>query len=208
MTLDLFAPIVPAPPKVGLYQTIMADPAWPERGGGKIKRGADRHYDLMSVEEIMALPVRQWAAPNCHLYMWVTNNFFEDGFRVLRAWDFRFITVVTWFKGDINDEQPVESMRDEDLQMGIGQYFRGVTESCLFAVRGNLPYRSRPDGKRAQGRTGFHAPRTLHSVKPEKLRKMAELVSHEPRLEMFARRPAAGWDLWGNQAPENSAVSA
>jgi len=33
------------------YKTIYADPV-AERGGGKIKRGADRHYPLMSVREI------------------------------------------------------------------------------------------------------------------------------------------------------------
>jgi N6-adenosine-specific RNA methylase IME4 len=90
---------------------------------------------------------------------------------------------------------------DADLQMGIGQYFRGVTESCLFGVRGSLPYRMRPDGKRAQGKTGFHAPRTEHSVKPESFRKTVELVSHAPYLEMFARRAAPGWATWGNEAP-------
>lgn len=27
----------------GKYRTIYIDPPWPERGGGKIKRGADKH---------------------------------------------------------------------------------------------------------------------------------------------------------------------
>lgn len=90
---------------------------------------------------------------------------------------------------------------DGDLQVGIGQYFRGCTESCLFGVRGSLPYRMLPNGKRAQGRTGFHAPRGEHSAKPEKFRAIVEKVSHGPYLELFARRPAPGWDLWGNQAP-------
>lgn len=40
------------------YKTIYADPPWMERGGGKIKRGADRHYPLMKTKDIMALPVR------------------------------------------------------------------------------------------------------------------------------------------------------
>jgi len=39
----------------GKYRTIYADPPWPECGGGKIKRGADRHYKLMSIREIKAL---------------------------------------------------------------------------------------------------------------------------------------------------------
>ena len=38
------------------YRTIYADPPWHEKGGGKIKRGADRHYPLMRTEDVMALP--------------------------------------------------------------------------------------------------------------------------------------------------------
>ena len=29
------------------YRVIYADPPWPEYGGGKIKRGADRHYPFI-----------------------------------------------------------------------------------------------------------------------------------------------------------------
>lgn len=201
--LDLFASVdVISPPRAGQYATIYADPAWKEQGGGKIKRGADRHYELMSTDDICGLPVGSWAAADAHLYLYVTNNFLEDGLRVVRAWGFRYVTKIDWFKGDVDDDLPVEQMSDSDLRAGLGQYFRGVTESCLFGVRGRVPYRTRPDGKRAQGRTGFHAPRQEHSQKPEKMRRMIELVSPGPYLEMFARRPAPGWDLWGNQAPQ------
>jgi hypothetical protein len=30
------------------FSTILLDPPWPERGAGKIKRGADRHYLLIN----------------------------------------------------------------------------------------------------------------------------------------------------------------
>ncbi len=181
-----------APPHIGTYHTILADPPWLERGGGQIKRGADRHYALMPTQAIAALPVSSWAAADAHLYLWVTNNFLPDGLAVLAAWGFRYVTKVTWFKDRI----------------GLGQYYRGRTEDCLFGVRGRLAYRSRPDGKRAQGVTGFEEPdlqdfsasRGEHSVKPEQLRRMAEIVSPGPYLEMFARRPATGWDVWGNEA--------
>lgn len=52
------------------YRTIYADPPWQERGGGKIKRGADKHYELMSVAAIVAIPVKDWAEDNAHLYLW------------------------------------------------------------------------------------------------------------------------------------------
>lgn len=211
----------PRPALAGCYRTILADPPWNERGAGKVKRGADRHYPLMTTDAICALPVSTWAAPNAHCYVWVTNNFLPDGLRVLAAWGFRYVTKIDWFKGDLSeawidavvtDTGIDDASRDKllaeagaQLQVGLGQYFRGVTESCLFGVRGDVEYRTAPSGKRAQGRTGFHASRGEHSVKPEALRQMAELVSHGPRLEMFARRAAEGWDLWGNQAPEASA---
>lgn len=177
--------MTPFPSKV--YKTIYADPPWPERGGGKIKRGADRHYPLMSVKDIIALPVEDLTSEEgCHLYLWVTNNYGEDGYKVMRAWGFRPITKIDWFKDKI----------------GLGQYFRGVTESCYFGVRGKLPYKI-IDGKRQQGVTGFYAPRRKHSEKPEEMRQMIEKVSYGPRIELFARKAVPGWDSWGNELEVN-----
>ena len=34
------------------YQTIYADPPWSEVGGGKIVRGANRHYNLIKTKDI------------------------------------------------------------------------------------------------------------------------------------------------------------
>jgi N6-adenosine-specific RNA methylase IME4 len=216
--VDLFSEpsTIVVPPRAGEYATCMADPPWLERGGGQIKRGADRHYPLMKTRDICALPVGDWVAPDAHLYLWVTNNFLPDGLQVMAAWGFRFVTKIDWFKAAIKDDEHFDEtmnalagsphaelaalMADDKMQVGLGQYFRGCTESCLFGVRGTLPYRTRPDGKRAQGRTGFHAPREEHSRKPEKMRQMVELVSPGPYLELFARRPAPGWDVWGNEA--------
>ena len=80
MKIDIYNP----PQK---YKTLYLDPPWPERGGGKIKRGADRHYNLMSLDEIAALPVRELADPEgCHLYLWVTNNYLKAGLDLLSRW--------------------------------------------------------------------------------------------------------------------------
>lgn len=170
--------------QVGYYRTILADPPWEERGAGKIKRGADRHYPLMDSDEIAALPVGELASPaGCHLYLCVTNNFLPDGIDVLRSWGFRYVTCLTWAKDKI----------------GIGQYFRGQTEQILFGVMGQLPYKHDESCKRCQGSTLITAPRSEHSVKPPELRQVAELVSYEPRIELFARRKVDGWHVWGNQ---------
>jgi len=207
---SFFSVRVPEPPRVGLYQALYIDPPWPEYGGGQIQRGADRHYPLMPVEDIQSLPFGEWAAADAHCYCWLTNNYLEAGFAAVRGWGFRPVTLVTWVKD----------------RMGIGQYFRGRTEHCLFAVRGRLPYRIRDDnGKRAQGETvlyapdpsellpapaelpdAFEAPRRRHSAKPPEMRAYVELVSPGPYLECFARVASEGWDVWGNQAPGSEAA--
>jgi N6-adenosine-specific RNA methylase IME4 len=171
-----------------VYSTIYADPPWPERGGGKIKRGADRHYDLMSINEIMNMPVRSIAAAHAHLYLWATNNFLHDAIHVMKAWGFRYVTAITWAKDRI----------------GLGQYFRGQTEHCLFGVRGSLPYKLL-DGKRQQGATLMSAPRQEHSQKPDEMRAMIERVSYPPFIELFARECVPGWDAWGNEVEEGGA---
>lgn len=171
------------------YKTIYADPPWWETGGGKIKRGADRHYPLMKTVDICTLQVNgehvsHLAEDNAHLYLWTTNNFLSDALRVMDHWGFEYKTMITWVK---------------EGRPGLGQYYRGLTEHCLFGVRGVLPYRQTSEGKRAQGITAFTAPRGEHSEKPEEMRRMIERVSAGPYIELFARREAPGWDVWGNE---------
>lgn len=167
------------------YRTIYIDPPWPERDGGKIKRGADRHYRLMSVADIKALPIRSLAdQTGCHLYLWVTNNHLRSGLECLDAWGFEYVTMITWLK----DRQ------------GLGQYYRGMTEHCIFgATRKRPPYKLTAEGKRCQGVTGFFEAKTVHSRKPVNMRQMLERVSYPPRLEVFAREAYPGWDCWGDE---------
>ncbi len=84
-------------------------------------------------------------------------------------------------------------------RQGLGQYYRGLTEHCIFArTKRKLPYKLLHD-KRQQGVTGFFAPKGAHSVKPAEMRRMIERVSYAPRIELFAREPHEGWDAWGNE---------
>lgn len=175
------------------YKTILADPPWNESGGGKIKRGADKHYPLMKTDDIITLMKDDLKdkinEDGCHLYLWVTNNFLQDGFKVLDALGFKYITMITWMK----DKQ------------GLGQYYRGLTEHCLFGRMGMLPYKV-IDNKRQQGKTGFIERKTIHSKKPEIMYQMIEKVSYEPRYEMFARKRREGWDVTGNEVDNDKII--
>jgi len=162
-----------------LYGTIVADPPWNEQGGGRIKRGADRHYPLMKTPQIIEaiLQADIWNPANdCRLYLWTTNNFLPDGLHVMQALGFRYITNIAWIKDRI----------------GLGQYHRGQHELCLLGVRGRTVGKVKPP-------TVIHAKRTEHSRKPEEFYIMIESCSPGPRLEMFARSSRPGWTTWGDE---------
>ena len=92
--IEAFPEIIkPAP-----FVTGYADPPWPERGGGKVKRGADRHYPLMSVKAICELPVARLFQENAHLYLWATNNYLPAALEVMAVWGFRYVSTITWGK--------------------------------------------------------------------------------------------------------------
>jgi N6-adenosine-specific RNA methylase IME4 len=190
------------------YPCISADPPWAEFGGGKIKRGADRHYPLIKKhEDILRVMVQApcWRpAADSHLWLWVTNNFLPDGLWLMDALGYRYVTNRAWGKAEpIDDAYPGAPTLYKPQRPGLGQYLRGQHELLLFGVRGTLPARWKSMKKpRSCPTTLLLAPRGEHSKKPAEAYHDMQRVSPGPRLEMFARHARAGWDVWGNEVPE------
>lgn len=197
MTADLFGPTFP---------TIVADPPWAERGGGKIKRGADRHYPLAGklgdpgpiIAAMRSSPILR-PAENAHAWIWATDNFLRDGLTVLDAIGFRYVRTFVWVKGPAEETDDVD-----DLDLGLGQYGRGSHELLLFGVRGKGQDPSVWTGAR-DVRSVFFSPRTVHSRKPDQSYELIQRVSRGPYAELFARRQyGPAWSVWGNEAPETT----
>lgn len=173
-----------------IYKTIYADPPWNITGGKNGKSGwsksasADVHYPVMSVEDISVLPISRIVGDDAHLWLWVPNCFLPQGLAVMNSWGFRYVSNMCWHK---------------EGSIGLGQYMRTMHEICLFGVRGKIPYSRDASGKRDQPRSIFTSPRGRHSAKPNLARLMIERVSPGPRIELFAREHAPGWDCWGNE---------
>lgn len=175
------------------FRTVLLDPPWNERGAGKCKRGADRHYPVMGVrsirDTILEAPVWNIGTP-AHMYLWVTNNKVPDGLWLMNALNFRYITNLPWVK----------------TRMGLGQYFRGKHELLFFGVRGQGLHPHVCTARRDIPTAGEPIPhmtdergKIVHSAKPEIFRHTIEERSKGPYLEMFARRYVDGWTTWGNE---------
>jgi N6-adenosine-specific RNA methylase IME4 len=169
------------------YRTIVVDPPWQPTmaitNGGAPKASPQRHYDTLSVPEIVALRPRM--ASQAHVYVWCLSQHVDWGFEVARAWGAEPITLLTWKKPGL----------------GAGR-FRCNTEHVLVARVGNRignPFGQGGRHTQATAGTLFEWPRGRHSEKPDEFFALVEQLSPGPRLEMYARRPRSGWAVWGNE---------
>ncbi len=165
------------------YRTIMADPAWQINQRGKnSNRSAEHHYDLMPLDRIKAMPVADLCEDDSHLFLWCPNGLLPEALEVVKAWGFTFRSPIYWIKP----------------RLGLGNYVRNASETCLFATCGKAPvkFHAQPNW--------FFAAQQEHSHKPEEQFAIIERLSDGPYLELFARRRQPGWDCWGFEAPGGS----
>lgn len=197
-----FPTLPPLPDKE--YKTLMVDPPWAYNddmpGPG---RGSSSHYDTLHYGTVlgMAPQIQEITAASAHLYLWTTNSFMEEAMEIASAWGFDQKTIITWVK--VTDEpRGLPHNRDYSVdikeRIGMGHYARNVTEHILFCTKGNL------STNRNDAANVFFAERSEHSSKPQKAYKLAEELSPTPRLDMFSRSKRSGWDVWGDETPEDS----
>lgn len=172
------------------YSVIYADPPWSFdvwSGEGK-DRSAENHYPTMTQSEIEALPVGDMAADDCALFMWAVMPQLPEALAAIEAWGFEYKTCAfVWVK---------QTKDEERFATGMGYWTRANAEICLLATRGS-PARLNADVHQV-----ILSPRTEHSRKPDEAAARIERLVPGPYIELFARRPRDGWDVWGNQASE------
>jgi N6-adenosine-specific RNA methylase IME4 len=168
-------------PTGNLYPVLYADPPWRYDFAPSSSREIENQYPTLSTKEIGALDVPALATPDAVLFLWATSPKLPQAFEVLEAWGFEYRTCMIWVKP----------------QLGMGYYARQQHELLLIASRGSLPVpepQNRP-------RSVIESSRLKHSEKPAEFRQVIETMYPEyPRLELFARTAAPGWDRWGNQS--------
>lgn len=180
---------------MGKYNVIYADPPWSydnksvvfEADG--VNRAVADQYDLMTLDSIKNMPVKSLCDKDAVCFMWVVNPLLQEGLDVLKAWGFKYKTMLTWKKNT-----------------GTGYWFRGTTEHILFGVRGNVKaFRS--------GKENFYGCKSgKHSQKPHHFRELINqtVLTSFPKpkkLELFARSRDGffpdyeyeGWDVYGNE---------
>jgi N6-adenosine-specific RNA methylase IME4 len=173
------------------YNLIYADPPWQfsnKKTGGSMLSGAASQYLTTGIEDLKRLDVPSVAADDCALVMWWVGSMPQEAIDLVAAWGFTLKNMngLVWRK----------LTKQRKRFFGMGFYTRAGSESCIIAIKGRPPVISH----------GVRAVHTKiagkHSVKPPLFRDLCiELFGDVPRLEMFARTAADGWDAFGNEAP-------
>jgi N6-adenosine-specific RNA methylase IME4 len=204
---DLAEPVLIADgPFAGLrrngYGLILMDPAWSwisfSGTGSAPHRTEEAPYEVMTAEELQALPVIDLAAKDCVLMMWVIGSHLDQALALGRSYGFNFKSDgFVWVKVGKNDPKV--------RPIGMGKWVRKQTEYTLIFTRGKPP---RLDaGVRQLFETDDHviyAPRREHSRKPDDQYERCERLAGGPYVELFARQEQAGWDAWGDEVGKYS----
>lgn len=203
--------IAPLPP--GPFGLIYADPPWrvatySEKGRNRLPDGDVGHYETMSLDELKSIPVADVAAKDCMLIMWIIDTHMPQALELGAAWGFEYKTVgLYWPKlrklgADGKPGRPAKTPEGE-FPTGMGYWTRANPEQALLFTRGKptridkgvpklLPFEDYP--------MTITAARREHSRKPDEVyARLDRLLGDVPKLELFARTSAPGWEAWGNE---------
>ena len=181
------------------YEWIVADPPWPYRNvktGGSMTSGSAAQYEVMTMDDILNLPVPEIAAKDCCIFLWTTTPLLPQGLAVLDRWGFEYRSALYWDKKNYP----------------LGFWFRGRVEPCLIGIRGRVKaFRSSavniiqdtPVEEYLCDAIVLEEKARGHSVKPEAFWDLIDPVVDRagtgPAVELFSRRERPGWDAFGNQ---------
>ena len=169
----LSPPLLPT----GKYRVLYADPPWEYSNSG-FNQSAALQYSTMSTDEICKLPVGDLVGDLAVLFMWVTSPILPDGLRVMSAWGFDYKASMVWHK---------------NRAPGMGWWVKTKHEFLLIGAYGDV------GTPVAKPESILVAPVGRHSEKPPEFRSVIESMFSGPYIELFARKPVDGWEVWGNE---------
>ena len=177
------------------YSIIYADPPWLYGSKGpRSGKFANLDYNSMTIGDLCNMDIKSICEKNCALHMWVTGSFIDDAIKVGKAWGFKFIRM---------DKVWVKKKESGKPHAACGPWGMSDCEFILLFVRGSMC--NKQIGKRNQYVATVEAYTGKHSEKPALFRDQIDARYQDGlnKLEMFARYPVDGWDVFGNEAPNS-----
>ncbi len=192
------ASVPPLPSK--RYDIVYVDPPWYYYGSAVKDAAAGKHYPLMSLDELAAVDVKSMLNKRAAVFLWATCPRLNFAFALFDAWGLHYRGVAyVWVK--------VNRRGEIIAGQGVPPTFTKPTTELLLVATTNATGRPFPIRNLAQPQVVLQ-PRGAHSEKPAVFRDLIEeLCGGLPRIELFARTQAKGWDVWGAEIAPSAASS-
>jgi N6-adenosine-specific RNA methylase IME4 len=174
------------------YDVVLCDPPWSYSGSQDKWGAAAKFYPTMSDADLLSLPVKQLLHSRSVVFMWATGPRLDAALDLLRGWGLAYRGVgFVWVKTK-QDGTPVGA---QGVRPSV---VKPTTELVLV---GSLCKSGRPLKLSDESiRQVVMAPRMEHSRKPDAVHeRIDQMYPGMRKIELFARRPYPGWDVWGNE---------
>lgn len=175
-----FDPLIPLH-----YEMIVIDPPWDFelRSDAGNKKSASLHYDTMTEQEVMDMPVGQLASMNCLINLWTVAPKLPFAILCLEAWGFTYKSFLVWRK----------TTKKGKVRWGPGYRVRTTGEVVLVGTLGNPRQSYVPP-------TVFDGLAREHSRKPDEFYALCDRVMpHARKADVFSRQSRPGWDTFGRE---------
>jgi N6-adenosine-specific RNA methylase IME4 len=168
------------------YDLIVIDPPWPFATWSSAGQG----YRVMTLAEIMALPVRELLTDDAVVLLWTTGAMLPQALAVMQAWGIAYKTNLVWWK----------VTRTGKPRMGCGFWARTVHEPILLGTDGKP--------RKFTLRSCFDGIAREHRRKSDEFYQMiTERTPGLRRADVFAREKREGWDAWGDEVGKFTSAS-
>ena len=166
------------------YDVLVVDPPWPI---AKLTRKTrpkqvDMDYTVVDLDRIRQFDVGQLASDSSWMFLWTIQKYLFESRAILEDWGFHYLLMMVWKKEyGRSSGMPLKGFRWNAEFIAVGH--RGKAD--LWPSRPLIP-------------AVFSAVNEGHSIKPQAFYDLIAPLG-DRRIDLFARKPREGWDVWGNE---------
>lgn len=215
--------------EVGRFATIELDLPWDGREKGchgwagvqAYEVDAASKYDVMSLsdmEDFGRQVIADHSEPLLDFWMWTTDLFLDDSFRLIEAWGLARKRTHIWVKTTDGLKKTQAGLKEfsrqeldtaEEVMWACGIPGKPNPKTGYWGKLGHeyLHLCTNHSGRRTLNATRessvFYAPAKDHSCKPDIAYEIIARNSPGPRASLFQRYERDGFWCWGNQLKED-----
>lgn len=182
-----FAPLMPR-----AYSVIVIDPPWHWESWSDVRqdKATSKQYDVMSTDDIKALPVRLLCDDDCLVLVWATAPMLPQAMACMAAWRVAYKSNMVWRKVTATGKP----------RMGLGFWARTMHEQVLIGTVGK-------PRKIKTFPSIFDGIAREHSRKPDEFYALVDQCAAGRRADVFSRENRPGWECFGDEAGKYDGVA-